>query len=80
MRSSVRPVPSPSSAQLHRHERRLTSQNGEDGILCALFAAVGTTNRHAVEFGAGVGPTECNSRLLVDHGGWTATWRGGPPV
>ena len=77
MRSSVRPVPSPSSAQLHRHERRLTSQNGEDGILCALFAAVGTTNRHAVEFGAGVGPTECNSRLLVDHGGWTATWMDG---
>lgn len=64
----------PSSAQLHRHERRVTSQNGEDGILAALFAAIGTTNRHAVEFGAGVGPSECNSLRLVDSDGWTATW------
>lgn len=66
-----------SSAQLHRHERRVTSQNGEDGIIQALFDAIGTTNRHAVEFGAGVGPTECNSLRLVDEDGWTATWLDG---
>lgn len=52
----------------------MTSQNGEDGILEALFAAIGTTNRHAVEFGAGIGPVECNSLRLVAEDGWTATW------
>jgi len=70
-------MPRPSSSQLHAHERRVSSQNGEDGILAALFDAIGTTNRHAVEFGAGVGPTECNSLVLVDEAGWTATWLDG---
>jgi hypothetical protein len=59
----------PSSAQLHRHESSVYSQNGEDGILVALFDTIGTTNRFLVEFGAGVGD-ECNSRLLVEQG-WT---------
>jgi len=67
-------VTEPSSAQLHAHERRVTSQNGEDGILEALFELIGTTNRHAVEFGAGIGPSECNSLRLVDEDGWTPTW------
>ncbi|MEM8708915.1 MAG: hypothetical protein AAGE98_20805 [Actinomycetota bacterium] len=67
----------PSSAQLHVYERRVTSQNGEDGILAALVDAVGTTNRTAVEFGAGVGPTECNSLRLVDEDGWSAVWLDG---
>lgn len=64
----------PSSAQLHVREQRVTSQNGEDGILAALFEAIGTTNQHAVEFGAGIGPSECNSLRLVDEDGWIATW------
>lgn len=67
----------PSSVQLHVHERRVTSQNGEDGILIALVEAVGTTNRVAVEFGAGVGPTECNSLRLVDEDGWSPVWLDG---
>jgi len=60
----------------------VTSQNGEDGILEALFESIGTTNRHAVEFGVGIGPTECNSLRLVDEYGWTHTWwdgAGQPP-
>ena len=72
--ASVPTVSARSSRQLHRHEARITSQNGEDGILGAIFETIGTTNRHAIEFGAGVGAVECNSRRLVDEHGWTATW------
>jgi hypothetical protein len=59
----------PSSAQLHLHESSVYSQNGEDGVVAALFDTIGTTNRFLVEFGAGVGD-ECNSRLLIEQG-WT---------
>jgi hypothetical protein len=39
------------------------SQNGEDGILAALFGRLGTTSRAFVEFGVEDG-AECNTRLL----------------
>lgn len=61
-----------SGAPLHdltRYERRIYSQNGEDGILQAIFARVGTTNRYFVEFGARDG-SQCNTRYLADHHGW----------
>ncbi|MFT5203150.1 MAG: hypothetical protein ACI9C1_002547 [Candidatus Aldehydirespiratoraceae bacterium] len=58
-----------SSAQLHQNESSTYSQNGEDGILAALFNAIGVTNRVYVEFGAGTGD-ECNTRLLGEQG-WT---------
>lgn len=51
-------------------EARVYSQNGEDGVLQALFRVLGTTNRFFVEIGTGNG-RECNSRLLGEHG-----WRG----
>ena len=35
------------------HARRLTSQSGEDGILAAIFDAVGETDRRAVEVACG---------------------------
>jgi hypothetical protein len=54
---------------LTRYERRIYSQNGEDGILQAIFTRVGTTNRYFVEFGARDG-TQCNTRYLADHHGW----------
>src|SRR5918998_5337158 len=54
---------------LTRYERRVYSQNGEDGILQAIFARVGTTNRYFVEFGAEDG-AQCNTRYLADHHGW----------
>jgi hypothetical protein len=40
------------------------SQNGEDGIPQAIFAAVGTTNKHFVEFGVGNGE-QCNTAYLA---------------
>jgi hypothetical protein len=51
-------------------ERREYSQNGEDGILHAIFAHIGTTNRFYVEFGAEDG-MQCNTRYLRLHRGWT---------
>jgi hypothetical protein len=56
-------------ADVTRYERRFFSQNGEDGILQALFAVLGTTNRYFVEFGAGKG-SECNTASLARRHGW----------
>src|SRR5688500_8881803 len=38
---------------LEHSEARVTSQNGEDGILQAIFERVGTTNQVFVEVGSG---------------------------
>ena len=48
-----------SLVDLKPHERKVYSQNGEDGILEAIFAAIGVTNRFFVEFGC-QDATECN--------------------
>jgi hypothetical protein len=54
---------------LTRYERRVFSQNGEDGILEAIFARIGTTTQVCVEFGAEDG-SECCTRLLTERRGW----------
>lgn len=54
---------------LESAERKVFSQNGEDGVIDAIFAAVGTTNRYFVEFGAH-DATECNTARLLEVG-WT---------
>ena len=66
-------------ADLTRYERRIYSQNGEDGILQAIFARVGTTNKYLVEFGIGSG-RECNTRYLVARQKWTGLWMTGNVV
>ena len=55
--------------ELAAHERKITSQNGEDGVIEAIFDAIGTTNQHFVEFGCGNG-LECNGAHLLAKG-WT---------
>ncbi len=50
-------------------ERKVYSQNGEDGVIEAIFAAIGTTDRFCVEFGV-ENATECNSANLLEQG-WT---------
>lgn len=45
------------------------SQNGEDGIIEAIFSAIGTTNAFFVEFGSSNGFT-CNTRYLWKRKNW----------
>jgi len=48
-------------------ERREFSQNGEDGIIRAIFTMIGITNKYYVEFGVEDG-MQCNSRYLLKNG------------
>lgn len=57
-------------SDLNRYERRIYSQNGEDGILQAIFKVIGTTNKFSVEFGVGDGH-QCNTALLQRRRGWS---------
>lgn len=59
-------------ADLTRYERRIDSQNGEDGIIEAIFATIGTTNRYFVEFGSG-NLSECNTRYPARRR-WKGLW------
>lgn len=58
--------------RLHRHEFRVSSQNGEDGIIAEIFRRIGTTNRYFVEFGASDG-LQNNTAYLVRQG-WGGLW------
>ncbi len=53
-------------------ERKIFSQNGEDGILEFIFREVGFQNRNFLEIGCGDG-TECNTAHLSLLQGWTGT-------
>lgn len=53
-----------------KQEKKVFSQNGEDGIIQAIFQCIGETDRIYVEIGCEDGQ-ECNSRLLNERG-----WRG----
>lgn len=55
---------------LTRYETSTYSQNGEDGILRAIFARIGAGSRYFVEFGVEEGD-ECNTRYLAERQNWT---------
>lgn len=48
------------------------SQNGEDGVIEAIFQEIGVTNRVAVEIGAASGSQNNTRRLL--EAGWRGIW------
>src|SRR4051794_15249841 len=59
------------AGDLRGYERRVYSQNGEDGIIQEILGRVGVLNRFFVEVGVESG-RECNcARLLLEEG-----WRG----
>ena len=51
-------------------EKKIFSQNGEDGIINFIFSTIGTHNKFFVEFGVKNG-TECNTRYLLEKKDWT---------
>lgn len=58
-----------SLTNLEACEQRILSQNGEDGVIEAIFAEIGITNKYFVEFGCEYA-TQCNAaNLLLKH--WT---------
>jgi hypothetical protein len=66
---SAGPPPSTQEA-LTRHEYRVFSQNGEDGVLAELLRRVGVGERWFVEFGIETG-VEGNCVFLADVMGWS---------
>ena len=60
---------SSSVANLGANEKKVSSQNGEDGVIEAIFAEIGVTNRYFVEFGCQYA-TVCNAANLLRQG-WT---------
>lgn len=56
--------------RLQHYEKKIFSQNGEDGILIALINFLGVKYRNYVEFGVQDG-TECNSRVLREYFNFT---------
>lgn len=63
----------PDTLALVDAEGRVYSQNGEDGLLRAVFGRIGTTNCFFVEFGVESGE-ECGTRLLLVKEGWRGVW------
>jgi hypothetical protein len=57
---------------LHRYEKSIYSQNGEDGILAEIFRRIGDGTRWFVEIGAADGTENCTA-ALVDRG-WQGVW------
>ena len=57
------------AGDLRIFERRVSSQNGEDGIIEEIFRRVGVGTRFFVEFGAETG-IECNCARLAVEAAW----------
>ena len=55
-----------------KHEKKIFSQFGEDGIIETIFNKIGTTNKRFIEIGIEDG-RECNTRNLIEKYGWKGT-------
>lgn len=54
---------------LSKYEKKVYSQNGEDGVIEKIFELIGATSKFYVEFGVENGH-ECNTRYLREHYQW----------
>ena len=61
-----------SSKRLFAFERRVNSQNGEDGVIEEIFKRIGITDRFFIEVGVADGK-ECNTSYLLSQG-WSGCW------
>lgn len=61
--------PKPTEDSINYFEKRMYSENGEDGIIEYIFSVAGITNKFFVEFGVYNGK-ECNTRYLREKKGW----------
>jgi hypothetical protein len=67
------------AGDLRAYERRVYSQNGEDGILEEILRRVGALRKYFVEFGVETGE-QCNCARLVLEEGWNGLFiEGFPP-
>jgi hypothetical protein len=66
-------------SEINRHEFKVYSQYGEDGILLYLFSILGTTNKKFVEFGINDG-RECLTANLSINFGWSGLLIEGDPT
>lgn len=57
--------------QLKNFQKKIYSQNGEDGILLEIFNRIGTTDKYFVEFGAWDGVHLSNTANLRINHGWS---------
>lgn len=55
---------------LSTFEKRYISQQGEDGVLEAIFEFIGADSKYYVEFGAGDGHVCSNTKYLREARGW----------
>jgi len=63
---------------LARHNRRIYSQHGEDGVISEIFSRIGCKNKTFLEIGVGNG-RENTTRFLLESG-WKGTWIEGYPA
>jgi len=64
--------------KINAYERKVYSQNGEDGILREIIRRIGSGSRYFVEFGVEDG-IECNTAFLSRAFGWSGLLIEGSP-
>ena len=69
----------PYAEQIRRREFKVSSQNGEDGLLAFIFGEIGATDHRFVEFGVEDG-RECNCANLAIGFGWSGLMLEGSPA
>ena len=57
--------------KLMEHQKNVTSQRGEDGIIEKIFEVIGTKNKVCVDIGAGDGDRTSNTWNLLNLRGWS---------
>ena len=72
-------VGSSASSDLAKYEKKVFSQQGEDGVIERLFEVIEPTTKFAVEFGAADGIKNSNVRNLVVSRGWSSFQIEGDP-